>query len=59
MRWRAGSMIGAPHMRPSSLRKAMIEPVKVIAPMATPSDISTRLRREMAPALPMPKAAGA
>ena len=38
MTWRCGSMIGLPDMRPSSLRKAMTEPVKVIAPMATPSD---------------------
>ena len=30
-------------MRPSSLRKAMIEPVKVIAPIASPSDISMML----------------
>ena len=30
-------------MRPDSFKKAMIEPVKVTAPMATPSDISTRL----------------
>ena len=38
--WRCGSMIGLPDMRPSSLRKAMTEPVKVMAPMATPSPIS-------------------
>jgi hypothetical protein len=42
IRCRAGSMIGLPDMRPSSLAKAMIEPVKVIAPMATPSAISIR-----------------
>jgi hypothetical protein len=36
-------MIGLPLMRPDSLRKAMTEPVKVMAPMATPSDISIRL----------------
>ena len=36
-------MIGLPDMRPDSLAKAMTEPVKVMAPMATPSDISTRL----------------
>ena len=30
-------------MRPESFKKAMIEPVKVMAPMATPSDISIRL----------------
>ena len=39
--WRIGSMIGLPDMRPSSFRKAMMEPVKVIAPIATPIDIST------------------
>ena len=36
-------MIGLPDMRPDSLAKAMTEPVKVMAPMATPSDISIRL----------------
>ncbi len=34
----------------------MTEPVKVMAPMATPSDISTRLAAWMAPTAPMPKA---
>ena len=43
MTWRPGSMIGLPLMRPDSLRKAITEPVKVMAPMATPSDISMRL----------------
>ncbi len=37
----------------------MIEPEKVIAPMATPIDISTRLAPWMLPAVPMPKASGA
>ena len=37
----------------------MIEPVKVTAPIATPSDISTRLACLMAPTLPMPNASGA
>ena len=37
----SGRMSGKPIMLPSSLRKAMIEPVKVMAPMATPIDIST------------------
>ena len=41
--WRCGNMIGLPDMRPSSFRKAMIEPVKVIAPIAKPSDISMML----------------
>ena len=42
-RCRAGSRIGAPDMLPFSLAKAMSEPVKVIAPMATPSESSIRL----------------
>ncbi len=58
-RWRAGSRIGLPDMRPDSFRKAMIEPVKVMAPMAAPSDISIRLAVRMAPGVPMPKASGA
>ena len=59
MTWRAGSMIGAPLMRPDSFRNAITEPVKVMAPMATPSDISIRLWPWIAPSEPMPKAAGA
>ena len=59
MTWRNGRMIGAPLMRPESLRNAITEPVKVMAPMATPSDISTRLALWMWPTVPMPKAAGA
>ena len=58
MKWRIGNRIGAPLMRPSSFRKAMTEPVKVMAPMATPSDISTRLEPWMCPGVPMPNAAG-
>ena len=52
-------MIGAPLMRPESFRNAITEPVKVMAPMAVPSDISTRLALWMWPTEPMPKAAGA
>ena len=48
-----------PDMRPDSLRKAMTEPVKVMAPIAAPKDISTRLEVWMAPGAPMPKASGA
>ena len=59
MMWRAGRMIGAPLMRADSFRNAITEPVKVSAPMATPSDISTRLAPWMAPGLPMSKASGA
>ena len=43
MTWRPGIRIGAPLMRPESFRNAITEPVKVIAPIATPIDISTRL----------------
>ena len=46
MTCRSGSRIGLPDMLPLSLRKAITEPEKVIAPMATPSPISIRLDRE-------------
>ena len=59
MAWRAGRMIGLPDMRPDSLAKAITEPVKVMAPMATPSDISTRLPAAMLPGVPIWKASGA
>ena len=59
MTCRAGRMIGAPLMRAESFRKAITEPVKVSAPMATPSDISTRLCGWMSPGVPMSKASGA
>ena len=52
-------MIGAPLMRPDSFRNAITEPVKVMAPMATPSDISIRLWLWMWPRVPMSNAAGA
>ena len=52
-------MMGLPDMRPDSLAKATTEPVKVMAPMATPSDISIRLAGAMWPGVPMPKASGA
>ena len=58
-RWRLGRRIGLPPMRPESLAKAMIEPVKVKAPMATPRLISIRLSPRMCPASMMPKASGA
>ena len=59
MMWRAGRMIGAPLMRPDSFANAITEPVKVSAPIATPSDISTRLARWIAPGTPISNAAGA
>jgi hypothetical protein len=57
--WRCGSRIGLPPMRPESLRKAITLPENVIAPMATPSPISTRLAFLIEPIAPMPNAAGA
>ena len=59
MIWRPGSMIGLPLMRPDSFRNAITEPVKVTAPMATPSDISIRLCAVDVACVPMSKAAGA
>ena len=56
---RAGNRIGLPLIRPESFRNAITEPVKVMAPIATPSDISIRLWPWMAPSAPMSKAAGA
>src|SRR6476620_7756044 len=59
MTWRSGKRIGAPLMRADNFRNAMTEPVKVIAPMAAPSDISTRLDLWMSPGTPMSNARGA
>ena len=59
MMWRPGSMIGAPLMRPESFMNAITEPVNVMAPMATPSAISTRLDLWIWPRVPMSNAAGA
>ena len=50
---------GAPETRPWSFRKATIEPVKVMAPMATPMDISMRLAAAIRPGSPIPNACGA
>ena len=47
MTWRSGSRIGLPDMLPLSLRKAITEPEKVIAPIATPRPISIRLTGKM------------
>ena len=59
MTCRPGNMIGAPLMLPFNLRKAMTEPEKVIAPIAMPRPISTRLTWWMMPfASAMPKAVG-
>ena len=59
MKWRPPIMIGLPDMRPSSLRKAMTEPVKVMAPMATPRLISISAWAWMSATVPMPKLSGA
>src|SRR5215813_6302080 len=56
MTCRAGNRIGAPLIRAESLRKAITDPVKVMAPIATPIDISTRLDLWMLPTVPMSKA---
>ena len=50
---------GAPDTSPWSFTKATIEPVKVMAPIATPMDISMRLAAPMRPGSPMPNACGA
>ena len=59
MTWRKGKRIGAPDMLPFSLANAMTEPEKVIAPMAAPSAISTRLIALICPAASaIPNASG-
>jgi hypothetical protein len=40
---RAGNRIGLPDILPLSFRKAITEPEKVTAPIATPKPISMRL----------------
>ena len=45
---------GLPVMKPCSLPQAMMEPVKVIAPIATPRLISIRLPTWILPCSPMP-----
>ena len=49
-----GKTIGRPLMMPCSLRKAITEPVKVMAPIETPTDISIRELSLIAPGAPMP-----
>ena len=49
---------GAPLIIPWSLPKAIIEPVKVIAPMAKPKDISNLLALFIDPILPIPYDSG-
>ena len=47
-------VMGAPDMMPCNLAKAMTEPEKVMAPMAVPRPISTRLMAGMEPMAPRP-----
>ncbi len=49
-----GKTSGLPETSPCSLAKATTEPVKVMAPMAMPIDISMRLATLMSPATPIP-----
>ena len=50
---------GAPLINACNLANAITEPVKVIAPITTPSDISMRLAVLIAPTEPMPYDSGA
>ena len=54
-----GKVIGEPLISACSLANAMTEPEKVMAPIARPSDISTRLSVWTWPSVPMPNASGA
>ena len=47
-----GKVIGDPDIKPLNLRKAIIEPEKVIAPTAAPIDISIRLASLISPEVP-------
>ena len=51
-------VIGEPDINPLSFRKAMIDPVKVIAPMAAPKDISIKLATLIFPGEPRLKTSG-
>ena len=42
-------VVGAPLTKPWSFKKAIIEPVNVIAPIATPIDISIKLDAKIVP----------
>ena len=59
MRCWLAKVIGAPLISACSLANAITEPEKVMAPMASPSDISTRLWAWIWPGVPMPNASGA
>ena len=51
-------VIGAPDIIPLSFKKAIIDPEKVIAPIAAPRDISIRLASFISPIPPRLKASG-
>ena len=42
-------VVGAPLTKPCNFKNAMIEPVNVMAPIATPIDISTKLALNISP----------
>ena len=52
------NVIGAPDIIPLSFRNAIIDPEKVIAPIAAPKDISIKLASFMFPTTPKLKASG-
>ena len=51
-------VIGEPDMIPLNFKKAIIDPEKVIAPIAAPKDISIRLASFIFPSVPKLKASG-
>ena len=50
--------MGEPDIIPLNFRNAIIDPEKVIAPTATPIDISTKLANFISPKFPRLKAVG-
>ena len=52
------NVIGDPDIKPLNLRNAIIDPVKVIAPMAAPKDISIKLAILILPGEPKLKTSG-
>ena len=53
-----GKVIGEPDIIPLNFKKAIIDPVKVIAPIAAPRDISIRLAILIFPGEPKLKTSG-
>jgi len=52
------NVIGFPDIRPCSFKNAIQDPEKVIAPIATPNDISTNDKTLIFPTCPIPNDAG-